>query len=247
MEKIDITKDIDWPKFDNYWASLEEDKKDLILKNVGNLYRYFDKQVKSIHPKWGNKKNWMYLPKIVDKIVVGTMPPKKYCHKLYEEYYNSNEAFFYESENNEFWQFFNLKDKDKKIKWAEDNHVGFIDLIEECEHKDGKAGDINLKNEVLTDCLKEIPSSVELIFTGYDVPYGAIYYFKKAYKCKLTNIEIIEVFGVKIKKALAKIDNKIFRITMLPSPSRRCAKYSLSEKEKAYRSILLLKEAGGKL
>ncbi len=102
--------------------------------------------------------NHPYEPYIVDdatKIIIGSMPPYRFCienGKIYDDDVN----FFYGSNRNNFWKlvgevtntnflFSNTKEAIiQRKRWLADNHIGITDVVLRCIHKDGKSDDNSL-------------------------------------------------------------------------------------------------------
>ena len=122
-----------------------EAKKDVIIKNIKMLYEVIGEKEPSIHPQWGSPHlfPWAYLPEEgVSKIIIGTIPPKKYCHGLCDEYYDNENTFFYESNHNSLWTY--LKTKEEKRSYIKEHKIGFIDLIKQCTRKNNSSLDKDL-------------------------------------------------------------------------------------------------------
>ena len=213
-------------------------------ENISNQIKTIEKQIEDneknvFHPKWGNLEEWEYIPKNIKKVIVGTFPSQKVCNSE-----KADEGFFYESDKNDFWDFFDLKGKSKteKISWCKNNHVGFLDIIKQCK----RFG--NLKNSELVydsyDCnligvkitnLNSINENVLIICTSLDETYGPLNYLKK-----LGEISYDNNLGKNIKNGNLKIGNKNLKFVALPSPSCLNRKYNSKEVvEKAYKTYIL--------
>lgn len=206
-------------------------KKKHIIDNEKNIF----------HPKWGNLEDWEYIPQNIKKVIVGTFPSQKICNSK-----KVDECFFYESDKNDFWNFFGLNSKNKqdKILWCENNHVGFLDILKQCkrfgELENSKlvydSYDCNLcyDNDDIAN-LNSINDNVLLICTSLDENYGPLNYLKK-----IGDISYDNNLGKNIKNGNLKIDNKNFKFIALPSPSRLNQKYKGREViEETYKKYIL--------
>lgn len=143
-----------------------------------------NEKVKSIHPYEP------FIPKGATKLIIGTMPPRRFCipgGKLYE----NDVLFYYGSKDNNFWNivsnvfgaqisFDNSKESiDQRKALLEEHGIGITDIVNSCYHVDGHSTDDKLANETFKDVmslLKNNPDIEQLIYTGTNV----ISYMNKA-------------------------------------------------------------------
>ncbi len=260
INTIDLTNEYSKSQLEEEWDKIEA-KKDVIIKNIKMLYEVIGEKEPSIHPQWGSPHlfPWAYLPEEgVSKIIIGTIPPKKYCHGLCDEYYDNENTFFYESNHNSLWTYLNpnLKTKEEKRSYIKEHKIGFIDLIKQCTRKNNSsldkdlivdqddivnidelvkvlkyAEEINVKNDI-----KEI----KLCCTSHSFK-SAHYFLKQIVKMNKDYMVINERKG--ILSINYKCFKKSYKIVDLPSPSginHSSKRITEEEKRKIYQDELLL-------
>ena len=179
----------------------------------------------SIHPKWGTElDNLCYLDKDTTKIVIGTMPPYRFC----EPHKELNTAkgdidFFYGSYENNFWKYIgevnniNFSNELVGIKerkqWLKDNKIGMMDITKSCEHTNGSALDkhlINIEKIDIKNILENYKNVNTLIYTSKYVAS----LIQKTIKCR-------HKWDDKNKKrGHLKIGDKKYQVIVLYSPSK---------------------------
>ena len=121
------------------------------------------------------------IPEGATKLIIGTMPPYRFCNTD-EMLYDDDVNFYYGSRDNYFWEL--VSDASgKRLTYANtqeainerkrllaDLHMGMVDMVVSCVHKDGKADDKSLHDIVERDDLKTIlhkyPKIDTLIYTN---------------------------------------------------------------------------------
>ena len=103
-----------------------------------------------------------FLNQDTEKIIVGTLPPPRFCTKQYKE---GDVDFCYGSKDNLLWQalnkiyklnlcFENTKEEINKRKNFLQNHkIGICDIVESCKRKKINASDIGMNEIILRNIL----------------------------------------------------------------------------------------------
>ena len=121
------------------------------------------------------------IPEGATKLIIGTMPPYRFCNTD-EALYDDDVNFYYGSRDNYFWElvsdasgkrltYANTQEAiDERKKLLADLHMGMVDMIVSCVHKDGKADDESLcdieERDNLKAILHEHPKIDTLIYTN---------------------------------------------------------------------------------
>ena len=121
------------------------------------------------------------IPEGATKLIIGTMPPYRFCNTD-EMLYDDDVNFYYGSRDNYFWElvsdasgkrltYANTQEAiDERKRLLADLHMGMVDMVVSCVHKDGKADDKSLHDIVERDDLKAIlhkyPKIDTLIYTN---------------------------------------------------------------------------------
>ena len=121
------------------------------------------------------------IPEGATKLIIGTMPPYRFCNTD-EMLYDDDVNFYYGSRDNYFWElvsdasgkrltYANTQEAiDERKRLLADLHMGMVDMVVSCVHKDGKADDKSLYDIVERDDLKTIlhkyPKIDTLIYTN---------------------------------------------------------------------------------
>ena len=184
-----------------------------------------------------------FIPKKATSLLIGTMPPYRFCVQN-EPLYENDVRFFYGSRDNSFWNivsvitekplsYDNSETSIQERKALLDSiGVGVVDILKSCYHTDGKSTDDQLMNEEFIDIkqlLSEHPDITNLIYSGQKV----VSYMYRA-------VARYHSWEEKGKKGHIVINNKRFNVYCLKSPSPR-AGWSQEELEDDYRTILLNK------
>lgn len=110
------------------------------------------------------------IPEGATKLIIGTMPPYRFCNTD-EALYDDDVNFYYGSRDNYFWElvsdasgkrltYANTQEAiDERKKLLADLHMGMVDMIVSCVHKDGKADDESLCDIEERDNLKAMISA----------------------------------------------------------------------------------------
>ena len=185
-----------------------------------------------------------YIPEDASKLIIGTMPPHRFCIKpqvLYEKDVN----FYYGSEDNCFWE---LLSEVTGTELSRDNsetavqerktllerlNIGITDIVETCIHFNGKSDDASLKDKSwkpLEELLENNPTIDTLIYTSTYVRSWMNRYADKGYH---------EWEDKKSKRAGSVIINgKRYRVIVLYSPSRNALRRVNTQKRfMQYKSV----------
>lgn len=124
-----------------------------------------------------------FIPEGATKLIIGTMPPYRFC-KTPKELYEDDVDFYYGSKDNDFW---NLLSQITGAKLDKKNtetaiiqrkallsklHIGITDIIEQCTHINGKSTDDSLDDIVLkpiNELLSHHPEIDSLIYTSKSI------------------------------------------------------------------------------
>lgn len=119
-----------------------------------------------------------FLNQNTEKIIVGTLPPPRFCTKEFKE---RDVDFCYGSKDNLLWQainkiyslnlaFENTKEEiNKRKEFLLKQKIGICDIVESCNREKIDASDIGMSEIVLRDILgyiKEYKNIKTIIFTG---------------------------------------------------------------------------------
>ncbi len=170
-----------------------------------------------------------FLKRETRRIIVGTLPPPRFCTKEYKE---KDVLFCYGSKDGLLWQ---ILDKIYKLNLIYDNSkiaieqrkeflikekLGICDIVDSCKRAKIDASDIGMEEVVLRDILKylrDYPNINTIIFTGGYCKNSPEYFLRKVLKEKNIKFEIVDDNIPKVHKF--EYDNRIFKTISLTSPS----------------------------
>ncbi|WP_072680461.1 uracil-DNA glycosylase family protein [Arcobacter sp. LA11] len=170
-----------------------------------------------------------FLNKYTKRIIVGTLPPPRFCTKEYKE---KDVLFCYGSQDGLLWQaldkIFDLKLVYNRSDFAIDqrkdflikNRLGICDIVDSCQREKVDASDIGMKDVLLRDILaylKKYQMIDTIIFTGGYCKNSPEYFLRKVLKEKNIKFEIVDENIPKVHKF--EYDNRIFKTISLTSPS----------------------------
>lgn len=130
--------------------------------------------MKSKHPYYP------FVPEEATKLIIGTMPPYRFCITP-KELYDDDVDFYYGSKDNYFWDLLSelagtKLDKEntqtaivQRKALLKNLHTGITDIIDQCTHTDGKSDDLSLNDIVLkpiNELLSNYPKIDTLIYTS---------------------------------------------------------------------------------
>jgi hypoxanthine-DNA glycosylase len=163
------------------------------------------------------------------KIIVGTLPPPRFCTKEFKE---NDVNFCYGSKDNLLWQIlnkiYNLNLPFNNSKEAASlrkefllkHQIGICDIVESCKREKIDASDIGMNEVILRDILsyvKEYKNIQTLIFTGGLCKNSPEYFFRQVLKKQNISLEIVS--NELPKKHQFKYDMRIIQTISLTSPS----------------------------
>lgn len=169
------------------------------------------------------------------KIIVGTLPPPRFCTKEYKE---NDVDFCYGSQDGLLWksldvifdlnlEYKNTKEEIKKRKdFLISNNIGVCDIVNTCKREKVDASDIGMSDIELRDILgylKKFKAIETIIFTGGNSKNGPEYFLRQILKKE--NIEFKQV-SKEIPKVHSFIfDNRDIQTISLTSPSNAANRF----------------------
>ncbi|ADG94389.1 conserved hypothetical protein [Arcobacter nitrofigilis DSM 7299] len=170
-----------------------------------------------------------FLNQNTEKIIVGTLPPPRFCTKEFKE---RDVDFCYGSKDNLLWQainkiyslnlaFENTKEEiNKRKEFLLKQKIGICDIVESCNREKIDASDIGMSEIVLRDILgyiKEYKNIKTIIFTGGLCKNSPEYFLRQILKKQNISLEI--VLDKIPKKHQFEYDNRVIQTISLTSPS----------------------------
>jgi len=170
-----------------------------------------------------------FLKKDTTRIIVGTLPPPRFCTKEYKE---KDVLFCYGSQDGLLWQVLdriytlNLVFDNSKlaVKQRKDflikEKLGICDIVDSCERKKIDASDIGMNNVILRDILKYLKNYQNIhtiIFTGGYCKNSPEYFLRKVLKENNIKYHVINENIPRVHQF--KYENKIYKTISLTSPS----------------------------
>ena len=188
-----------------------------------------------------------YIPADSEKLIIGTIPPPRFCKEPYQLYEN-DVNFYYGSRDNYFWgileEVFETKlvysNTEQAVQQRKDLlkglKIGITDIVNSCIHVGDSAADSDLK-EIKQKDIKSLlqinPAIDTLIYTSEFV--------KKLMNEHFKNYHSI-VDPTNKKKQSVKIDGKEYQVKILYSPSpsalRNLGKGGAEKRKEQYREFL---------
>ncbi len=170
-----------------------------------------------------------FLNQDTEKIIVGTLPPPRFCTKEFKE---RDVDFCYGSKDNLLWQainkiynlnlaFENTKEEiNKRKEFLLKQKIGICDIVESCNREKIDASDIGMSEIILRDILgyiKEYKNIKTIIFTGGLCKNSPEYFLRQILKKQ--NISLKIVLDKIPKKHQFEYDNRVIQTISLTSPS----------------------------
>lgn len=121
-----------------------------------------------------------FIPQNATKLIIGTMPPYRFCIKP-QNLFDNDVNFYYGSKDNCFWKllseitgtkltFKNSQEAINQRKTLLKNlNIGITDIVEKCIHKNEKSDDASLEeiiNKPIRELLLQNPNIDTLIYTS---------------------------------------------------------------------------------
>lgn len=131
--------------------------------------------VRSIHPYEP------YIPDGATKLIIGTMPPFRFCTAGGRKLHENDVDFYYGSRDNAFWKLVSEvtgvhldfvhspEAVNQRKQLLTQLHMGITDIVESCIHRDGKSDDgslLDIQPKPLDQLLQSYPHITELIYTS---------------------------------------------------------------------------------
>lgn len=167
-----------------------------------------------------------YIPEGATKLIVGTMPPYRFCIDHPELLDKEDVNFYYGSNNNGFWGIIqdvtgvqlDFENSQAAVNQRKDLlaklNVGITDIVKQCIHENEKSDDASLKEieqKPLIDLLSQYPKIDTLIYTS-----GA-FLIKQINKIADKHYHSWETPR---KTGFVTINGKKYNVIVLYSPSR---------------------------
>ena len=187
-----------------------------------------------------------FIPIKADKLIIGTIPPPRFClkdRKLYPE----DVRFYYGSRDNAFWTIiekifdfdFEFKNSEKAINERKNAlkelGIGITDIVDQCNHSNDFASDTDLKNldyKDLGKLLHEHPKIKTLIYTSEFVKNQINTLFRTYHSIDKRNNKIQSI----------KINGTEYGVRILYSPSpnalRNLGENGSQKRERQYKDFL---------
>lgn len=176
-----------------------------------------------------------YLNKDTKKIIVGTLPPPRFCKK---EFKKEDVNFCYGSKDNLLWKaldkiyslnllFDNSQEAvTQRKEFLDKNQIGICDIVDSCKRQKVDASDLGMSEIVLRDMLKyllEYKTIDTLIFTGGNSKNGPEYFLRQLLKKQNIKFELVCPHIPKQHKFI--FDNREIKTISLTSPSNAANRY----------------------
>lgn len=176
-----------------------------------------------------------YLHKNTKKIIVGTLPPPRFCTK---EYKANDVDFCYGSQDGLLWKaldvIFNLKleyqntkeEVQKRKNFLIKEKIGVCDIVHSCKREKIDASDLGMSDVQLRDILNYIrvyENIDTIIFTGGNSKNGPEYFLRKILKEK--NIKFTQTSNEIPKVHEFAFEQRIIKTISLTSPSNAANRF----------------------
>ena len=170
-----------------------------------------------------------FLQKNTTKIIVGTLPPPRFCTK---EFKDKDVNFCYGSCNNLLWpcleKIFDKKWNydnsliavDQRKEFLIQNSIGICDIVDSCKREKIDASDLGMSDINLRDILSYLKKYIQidtLIFTGGNSKNGPEYFLRKILKQNSIKYSLLSNEIPKVHQFL--FENRIIKTISLTSPS----------------------------
>lgn len=168
-----------------------------------------------------------FIPKNADKLIIGTIPPPRFC-KVPNEIKKGDVDFYYGSNRNKFWHIiseifgiiFSFDNTsiaiEQRKKFLIENKIGIADTIKSCIHKNNSSSDNDLINIEYFDIEKLLMRNKNihtLIYTSQFVKKNMNSILKTFHRYIDDNDQYVNING------------KIYFVNILYSPSPQALKY----------------------
>lgn len=170
-----------------------------------------------------------FLQENTQKVIVGTLPPPRFCTKEYKE---KDVLFCYGSQDGMLWKsldrIFDLKliynNSQEAVKQRKDflisHKIGVCDIVGACKREKIDASDLGMSQIELRDILRYIKKYKDihtLIFTGGNSKNGPEYFLRQVLKKE--NIKYNLINSEIPKEHQFTYDNRVIKTISLTSPS----------------------------
>lgn len=176
-----------------------------------------------------------FINKSTTRIIVGTLPPPRFCTKEYKE---RDVSFCYGSQDGLLWQCLDkiydlnlvYEQSDFAINQRKEflinEEIGVCDIVNSCKREKIDASDIGMSEVTLRDILaylKSYPNIQTIIFTGGNSKNGPEYFLRQVLKKEKIKYESISSEIPKVNKF--EYENRTIKTISLTSPSNAANRY----------------------
>ena len=170
-----------------------------------------------------------FLHKDTKKVIVGTLPPPRFCTK---EYKKEDVLFCYGSADNLLWRALNIifdlnlifDNSQEAVKQRKEflikKQIGVCDIVDSCKRQKVDASDLGMSQIQLRDILgfiKKFKNIDTLVFTGGNSKNGPEYFLRQVLKKQKIKYELISSEIPKVHEFI--YDNRVIKTISLTSPS----------------------------
>ena len=170
-----------------------------------------------------------FLHQDTKKVIVGTLPPPRFCTKEYKE---NDVLFCYGSQDGMLWKsldriydlnliYDNSQEAvDMRKKFLISKKIGICDIVSSCKREKIDASDLGMKDIILRDILgyiKKYKNIETLIFTGGNSKNGPEYFLRQVLKKEKIKYDVISSEIPKVHEFI--YENRVIKTISLTSPS----------------------------
>ena len=170
-----------------------------------------------------------FLHQDTKKVIVGTLPPPRFCTKEYKE---NDVLFCYGSQDGMLWKsldriydlnlIYNNSQEavDMRKEFLISKKIGICDIVSSCKREKIDASDLGMKDIILRDILgyiKKYKNIETLIFTGGNSKNGPEYFLRQVLKKEKIKYEVVSSEIPKVHEFI--YENRVIKTISLTSPS----------------------------
>ena len=182
-----------------------------------------------------------FLHEDTQRIIVGTLPPPRFCTKEYKE---NDVLFCYGSQDGLLWKALDkiydlnliynqsIDAANMRKEFLKKEKIGVCDIVDSCSREKIDASDLGMSDIELRDILgylKKYPSIESIIFTGGNSKNGPEYFLRQVLKKEKIKYEVISNEIPKVHQF--QYENRVIKTISLTSPSNAANRYIGSNSE----------------